>query len=154
MAKTNEELNEIKEELISFFAKLQELSILKNDVATIELEVNQLNKEMEDYQAVKKEYLKYSDSYIKDTIVFVDRIDIINLIEDSCKDLGSISSIAISDNEITLKVVTKNLSDFEKIKANLNSKDLVTYVNPISSDDTSVSSAVTNVCRIGVEVKK
>ena len=54
-------------------------------------------------------------------------------------------------NEVTLKVNTKTLDDFNTIRARLDASKYVTGVYPISSDDRTTNGVVVNVLRINVQ---
>ena len=140
--------------LIAQFAvigRLNKLNKLESEVNQVQNVLIGYQNEMLEYPQVKEDYLRYSDAYSKDSEVFLDRIKIINLLEYSCEGLGTITSYNISNNEITLRVNTKSLDDFNQIKARLDNNRYVVNASPISSDDRSLKDTVVNVIRINVK---
>lgn len=139
--------------LISQFGvitRLNSLNKLQSEVNAIQSQVNAYQQEMLVYPEVKEEYLRYSNSYTTDTMIFVDRVDILNTLEKACSGLGDINSVNIIDNTITVKVTTKSLSDFDRIKMYLDSSELVKSVTPVSHDDTSIAGVVSSVFKFTV----
>ena len=140
--------------LIAQFAvigRLNKLNKLQGEVNQVQSIYNAYQDEMKEYPKVKEDYYRYSDAYSKDSIVYLDRITIMNLLENACNDLGTITSYSISNNEVTLKVNTKTLDDFNTIRARLDASKYVTGVYPISSDDRTTNGVVVNVLRINVQ---
>ena len=135
-------------------ARLNKLNKLENEVAQIERVLDDYHHEMEEYPVSKENYLRYSDAYSKNSIVYVDRIEIMDLLENACRDLGNIISYSIVENSVSAKVNTASLEDFNKIKANLDASKLVDYVTLISSTDVSDLKVVSNVFKFTVSDKE
>ena len=131
--------------------RLNKLNAMQSEINAIQSQLNEYQAEMAEYPKVKEDYLRYSDAYSRDSIVYVSRIRIMNMLEDACADLGTLVSYSISNNTITVKVNTKTLEDFDKIKMNLDSNKYVTSVTPMSHDDQTVSGVVVNAFRFDVK---
>ena len=135
-------------------SRLNKLNALEAEVAVVRNKLDAYENEMKEYPKTKENYLRYSDAYARGAVVYVDRISIIELLESACADLGSVSSFSISGNSVTVKAYTKTLEDFDLIKNRLDANELVTSVTPISHDDRTSNSSVSNVFRFNVESPK
>ena len=96
---------------------------------------------LEDYSEVHEKYLRYTDNYQNsDEYVIVNRIQLINMLDEVTNGLGSIISISAVDNQVSLEVSSANLDNVAAIKARLDAEELVQSVR-VYTADTSDSDA-------------
>lgn len=106
--------------------------------------LSSLETALEDYPQVYEKYLRYTDNYQNsEEYVIVNRIRLINMLDEATSGLGSIISISAVDNEVALEVSAANLDNVEAIKARLDVEELVQRVHVYTADtsesDTNLS---------------
>ena len=133
--------------------RLRKLNQLQGEVAVIQSEYDTKLRYLADYDEVKENYRRYTTEYLtKDKEKVVDREKIIHLLENSVEGLGTINNYMIVDNNVSLKVITKDLETVEAIKRNLDGNSYVTDVTIYTAATTNAgitSSIVFNVSQEG-----
>ncbi len=90
---------------------------------------------LEAYPEVHEKYLRYTDNYQNaEEYVIVNRIQLINMLDEVTSGLGSISSISVVDNSVSLEVTAANLDNVAAIKARLDAEELVQSVRVYTAD--------------------
>lgn len=125
--------------------RLNKLAAKQAEVSRVQSQLTMMQDELMDYPKVKEDYIRYSDSYAEDAEKLVDRITLISLLENVTKDLGSVDSISVKSNSVTIKVITNNLDKLTSIKERLEESGMVRNVTVYSaqrSTGDTVSSVV------------
>lgn len=108
------------------FQRISQLNKLGNQVSEAQIQLEKLNKSIEDYDDIKAEYIRYTDDYmLKEEGKLVDRMRIIGLIGDHVSNIGEIKSYAIADNTVSLEVIVNTLDDVRRIRKQLDEVDWV-----------------------------
>lgn len=117
--------------------RLNKLNVLQGEVSRLQQAYNEQLQYLSDYDQVKEKYSRYTTVYLtKDNERIVDREEIIDLINESIKDLGSSSSFSIVDNSVSFVVLTENQNDLARIRSNFEKSPIVKDVELASSTTT------------------
>jgi len=123
---------------------LNEQSRLEREVASLNSQVTALNKEMETYNEVRMNYRRYSDAYLatNNADMLVNRLEIIQILEDATKDLANIESFSITGNNVTLYANAKDLDLINQVRARFESYEAVSSVYVYTADKNSSTANV------------
>ncbi|MGI6072134.1 MAG: hypothetical protein ACOX75_03860 [Lachnospiraceae bacterium] len=127
------------------FQRISKLNNLSAQVSRAQLQLEELNKSIEDYYEVEAEYIRYTDNYmLEEEGALVDRIKIINLINEAVKNTGKINSFSIEGNTVRIQVDVMILDDARIIRKQLEKEDWVEniYVNTAVKDSNKTGSNV------------
>jgi len=104
--------------LSALFLKLAVLEPLaRKNAAETELlarqaQLESLNRTLESYEQIKAEYGRYSDGWLTESdIRLVDRLDILNLVEEEIAPGASIENLAVNHNVLTLNIAGISLEE-------------------------------------------
>lgn len=150
---------------VALFAKfavidrLVALSRLQDEESMISSQLSVLQAEMTDYEQVRSDYRRYSGKYLDDEARgYVDRIEIIELLDRVVGNLGMVSSIDIKGNTVSVRLTAYSLSDIAVMRANLEAEELVGKISVKTADRASqtytalsVSSSFVFTVKIPVE---
>lgn len=104
-------------------------SAANSEVADIQQQIDATNAQMGDYDKVYAEYQKYSYGYLDDReSSYVDRIDAIDLVESKVMSVGSVESITITDNTMSVTISGVTLEQVSALVSSLESSDMVADV--------------------------
>lgn len=104
-------------------------SAANGEVADIQQQIDATNAQMGDYDKVYAEYQKYSYGYLDDQeSSYVDRIDAIDLVESKVMSVGSVESITITDNTMSVTISGVTLEQVSALVSSLESSDMVADV--------------------------
>ncbi|MDI9460738.1 MAG: hypothetical protein ACOX3P_04030 [Saccharofermentanales bacterium] len=123
------------------FQRISQLNKLSEQVSKAQIQLEKLNKSIEDYDDVKTEYIRYTDDYmLEEEGKLVDRMKIIGLIGDKVSNIGEVKSYAIADNTVSLEVVVDTLDDVRRIRKQLDEVDWVGNIT-VNTATKSISAA-------------
>ena len=115
--------------------RLNKLNALQGEVNDLMYEHNQQLEYLRDYDEVKEKYRRYTTEYLTaDNEKIVDREDIINLINRAVEEYGKTYSFSISDNAVTISVITDNQDELASIR---NVLEKSKYVESVEVSSTS-----------------
>jgi len=142
--------------LIAFLSKtfivdgIQEIRNAKAEIAELQMQYDAYNAKIATYSELKEQYYRYSETYSKDEEQLVDRITIMNIIEEVTNTYGSVTSTSIQGNQVSIRVVTKSLDELSLLKQCLEQNDLVTDVIVYSAQRSTgdVVSSVAFTCKV------
>ena len=130
--------------IVALFAKfavidrLIALSKLQDEESAVRSQLSVLQTEMEDYEQVRSDYRRYSGKYLDDEARgYVDRIEIIELLDRVVGNLGMVSSIDIKGNTVSVRLTAYSLSDIAVMRANLEAEELVGKISVKTADRAS-----------------
>ena len=130
--------------IVALFAKfavidrLVALSKLQDEETAINSQLSILQTEMTDYEQVRSDYRRYSGKYLDDEARgYVDRIEIIELLDRVVGNLGMVSSIDIKGNTVSVKLTASSLSDIAVMRANLEAEEIVGKISVKTADRAS-----------------
>ena len=128
--------------------RLREVNNLESELNALQSTVYTMQNELQDYDEVEEKYYRYTDSYMEeDTSVLHDRIDVLDILERTTMNLGTVNRITVSGNSVGFTVRTDNLDDLAKIEKNLNNNssvsDVSVYTASSSNNTSYVESTVT-----------
>jgi len=116
-----------------------EIRELEATVEGLNTRLSTLQAKTANYNELKDNYYRYSESYAKDKTKLVDRIKIIELLDESVKDIGSVTSTSISQNNVNIKLVTTDMEKIAQLRTILESNpratDVVVYSAARSTGD-------------------
>ena len=111
---------------LGVFQRISQLNKLREQVSQAQIQLDEINKSIEDYDDVKADYIRYSDHYMLDEEgKLVDRMRIIDLIGDNVYNIGDIKSYTIAGNTVSLEVIVNTLDDVRVIGKQLEAVDWV-----------------------------
>ncbi|NLK01778.1 MAG: hypothetical protein GX314_01760 [Clostridiaceae bacterium] len=111
---------------LGVFQRISQLNKLREQVSQAQIQLDEINKSIEDYDDVKADYIRYSDHYMLDEGgKLVDRMRIIDLIGDNVYNIGDIKSYTIDGNTVSLEVIVNTLDDVRVIGKQLEAVDWV-----------------------------
>ncbi len=123
------------------FQRISQLNKLGNQVSEAQIQLEKLNKALEDYDDVKAEYIRYTDDFmLEEEGKLVDRMKIISLIGDKVSNIGEVKSYAIADNSVSLEVIVDTLDDVRRIRKQLDEVDWVGDIT-VNTATKSISAA-------------
>jgi len=128
---------------------------IKSEIADLQATYDLYTKQQEGYDELKDEYYRYSETYSKDVEQLVDRITILELLDELKEGgYGSVTSTTITGNSVNIKVITKDLDTLSKLRLALESNPIVKSVVVYSANRSTgdVMSSVAFTCE-NVEVK-
>ena len=129
------------------YDRIVEINDLKQQVANKEDELMQVNTKFANYYPTREKYYRYSDAYDQGQLKLVNRIEIINLIEDVTDKVGEINNFSITDNQVAISVLTNSLAEVSELKQLFEDCDFVSdlIVNTSAkSDGTVLTGAIFN----------
>lgn len=125
------------------FQRMSQLNKLREQVSEAQIQLQELNKTLEDYDDVKTEYVRYTDDYmLDDEGKLVDRMRIIRLMDNNVSNIGEIKRYTIVGNTVSLEVIVDTLDDVRMIRKQLEAVDWVGNI--------TVNTATKNVSSTGL----
>jgi type IV pilus assembly protein PilM len=103
----------------------------ENEAASAYSAVHQQHEEMEeklaDYDKVEQEYHTYSRKWMTDgeTNVSVDRMDVLDLIENHMMNCGTVKSVSVDENTVIVNMSDMNLSEISAMVSDVQKQDIV-----------------------------
>lgn len=123
------------------FQRLSQLSDLNSQVSTAQIQLNEFNKSLEDYNKIESEYIRYTGNFMLDEEgTLVDRTKIIGLIGSNVSNIGTIKSYSIIGNTVSLEVIVNKLDDVRLIRKQLEAIDWVENIT-VNTAAKNISSA-------------
>lgn len=83
---------------------------------------------LQDYDKVITDYSRYSSTYLKEDEKIWNRIDVLQMLEDTIYKHGEVGGVSISRNMIFTNIVGPNLEEAAALAAELESHEMVDYV--------------------------
>lgn len=127
--------------VISKFAVSDRLAAV--DRARAELEdyrsqLTEIKSQLGDYQSITEDYHRYTKNYLTDSEKYaVDRIALLDMLEEESAGLAYISSISIGGDTINLAVRAQTLSDIAAFKLRLQGSEYVSSVTVHGADNSA-----------------
>lgn len=91
--------------------------------------LNQYTEAVKDYKDVVTQYNRYSDSFLNDNEILCDRIDILEMLEETIFVEGKVSNITISSNTISVNLTGVDLEQTAILKNKIEGYPIVKSVS-------------------------
>ena len=134
--------------------RIYEIREAKKSHTTITNQIEQLKEITKEFTQVQKEYNQYTDVLLSKTEQGeVDRIELLDMIEDCAFKKAEITNIEVQENNVILTVRSKSLSTLSEVVSNFENHDMTSYVSvsTASSSDTEDNGNV--IANIMVQLK-
>ncbi|MGN1023500.1 MAG: hypothetical protein ACI4OJ_08380 [Lachnospiraceae bacterium] len=122
--------------------QLQKINDMESEYNSLQNQVDTLEAQNVDYDAVRADYSHYGNGYLNDDEkAQQDRMKILDVIEDKLLPSDALQDITISQNTATLTINSEKLKNVSEIVADLESESIVSYVTVTQSTGTSAAQA-------------
>ena len=92
-------------------------------------ELGKYESALERYDDVAKEYNAYFSSFLTKDEVFCDRMDVLEMLEETVLEYGKVNSISISENKVSVNMEGLDLSKTAKLSQKIKEYDIVKAVS-------------------------
>ena len=130
--------------LVALFTKfavidrINDLLELQRQESELSARVSAMNDSLSDYDQVRSDYRHYSGHHLDaDALSQVDRLEIIHLLERVVGGLGTISSIDIQGNTVSVRLTAPTLAHIARMRAILEAEEYVTKITVRTADRSS-----------------
>ena len=112
---------------VGFMDPLAEKSRAYDELATKQEQLSAIQTRLVEYNELSKQYARYSYGLMNDNEVnLVNRMDVLNLVEQEISPNASIDNFAVNNNVLTMNIYGITLEEASTIVNRLESNDLVT----------------------------
>ncbi len=109
--------------------RIDEAEKAKNEYIRTEEQIKQLTDRVKNYNEVQQVYRQYDDSFLSESEkIEIDRLEIIDMIEQCVKDEAQIKEIRISSNQVSIVLEETRLSYVSEIVARFQEDERTSYV--------------------------
>lgn len=111
----------------------------KREYVAIEKQIQMLNERTKDYEEIQQDYRKFNSGFLSESEASeVDRVEIIDMVEDCVLDKADIENINITANKVTITIFNTTLPFVSEIVAALEENENTAYVT-VSTAGTGTS---------------
>lgn len=121
---------------VAVYDKMVELEEVKTELAGRQTHLDEQNAYLADYKDVSSQYSRYSFSYLKSEEKVIDRMEILDMLEDTVFADSQIESVMITENVVSLSFSGLNLEETALLAKKIEGYEIV--------DNVAVSTASLN----------
>ena len=117
------------------FDRLSALHELQNEESRLSAQLAEMNASLADYDQVRSDYRRYSGKYLDDAArSYVDRLEIFALLDRVVSENGTVSSIDITGNTVSVKLTASSLAEIAAMRSRLEAEPYVSSISVKTAD--------------------
>jgi len=122
---------------VAVYDKMVELDEVKTELAGKQAHLDEQMAYLADYKDVSSQYSRYSFSYLKSEEKVCDRMEVLNMLEETIFAESKVESLVITDNVVSLSFSGLNLQETAWISKKIEEYDIVEKVVVSTASSTS-----------------